>query len=403
MVALLPAALATVFCWCVFARRLERVGLTAPIVFVTVGWMLAVVFGMTELEGERELVKVIAEVTLVWVLFADASKVRMSQFRRDLGIYTRLLGVGLPLTVALGAVVAVVLLDFDAWAAVLLGAALAPTDAALGATVMSNPRVPEHIRRALNVESGLNDGIATPIVLVAIAGVATAEGIPGVDDPGRAVLALLVGLVVGAVVGGLGGFITRWARRQGWLSEDLGGPAVLALALLAYTGALVVEGNGFVAAFVGGLVFGGTAGRGGPKEVAFVDQSGALASMVSWLTFGVLVVPVIGDWLSWSVIAYAVLSLTVVRMLPVALALVGAPGFDRFGVLFVGWFGPRGLASVIFALLALEDLHDAGTEVVAVIALTVLLSVVGHGLTANPLARRFATSPTATSPTPQHS
>jgi NhaP-type Na+/H+ or K+/H+ antiporter len=164
---------------------------------------------------------------------------------------------------------------------------------------------------------------------------------------------------------------------------------VLALALLAYSGALVVDGNGFVAAFVGGLAFGGTAGRGGPQEVAFVEQSGALASMVSWLTFGALAVPFIGDWLSWKVVAYALLSLTVVRMLPVGLALARAKGFDRSGVLFIGWFGPRGLASVIFALLALEDLHGAGTEVVAVIALTVLLSVVAHGLTANPLARRL--------------
>jgi sodium/hydrogen antiporter len=389
MMEMLPVALATIFCWCVLARRLERLGLTAPIVFVSVGWVLAVVLGKSTLEGDHEVVKLIAEVTLVWVLFADASKVRLSQFRRDLGIYTRLLGVGLPLTVALGAWVAVVLLNFDVWAAVLLAAALAPTDAALGAAVMSNPVVPERIRRALNVESGLNDGIATPIVLVAIAGVATAEGITGVDDPGRAVLALLVGLVVGVVVGGLGGYLTRMARRRGWLPEDLGGPAVLALALLAYVGALVVDGNGFVAAFVGGLVFGGTAGRGGPREVAFVEQSGALASMVSWLTFGALAVPFVGDWLSWEVCAYAVLSLTIVRMLPVGLALAGAEGFDRFGILFIGWFGPRGLASVIFALLALEDLHGAGTEVVAVIALTVLLSVVAHGFTANPLARRF--------------
>ena len=151
-------------------RLLVRVGpparegrLTAPIVFVSVGWVLAMVLGMSALEGHHELVKLVAEVTLVWVLFADASKVRLSQFRRDLPIYTRLLGVGLPLTVALGAWVAVVLLDFDIWAAVLLAAALAPTDAALGASVMSNPTVPERIRRALNVESGLNDGIATPM------------------------------------------------------------------------------------------------------------------------------------------------------------------------------------------------------------------------------------------------
>jgi NhaP-type Na+/H+ or K+/H+ antiporter len=303
----------------------------------------------------------------------------------------RLLGIGLPRPVALGAAVAIWVLGLDPWAALLLGAALAPTDAALGASVMSNPRVPDKVRSALNVESGLNDGIATPIVLVAIAGVAADAGIAGVEGPGRAVLALVVGVLVGLAVGGLGGAITRLARERGWLSEELGGPAVLALALLAYTGALLVDGNGFVSAFVGGLVFGNVAGRGGEKEVYFVEQQGALASMISWLVFGALAVPVIGDWWSWSVIVYVVLSLTVVRMLPVAVALLGA-GFDRYAVIFIGWFGPRGLASVIFALLALEGLEEAGSDVVAVISLTVLVSVVVHGFSAGPLANRFHSS-----------
>jgi len=388
----LTLVLVTIFGWCVLASRLQRVGLTAPIVFVTAGFVLAEGLEILDLALEPHLVKVIAEVTLVWVLFADASLVRPSQFRRDLGMYGRLLGVGLPLTIALGTATALVLLDVDLWAALLIGAALAPTDAALGASVMSDPAVPDKVRRALNVESGLNDGIATPIVLVAIAGVAASEGIAGVESPSRAVLALLVGVLAGSAVGGLGGAATRVARRRGWLSEELAGPAVLTLALLAYTGALLVEGNGFVAAFVGGLVFGGVAGRGGEKEVYFVEQSGALASMISWLIFGALVVPVIGDSWTPTVLAYAVLSLTVIRMLPVALALVGA-GVDRFGVAFVGWFGPRGLASVIFALLAVEDLHDAGKDLVAVIAFTVLLSVVAHGFSAGPLASRFTKSP----------
>jgi NhaP-type Na+/H+ or K+/H+ antiporter len=247
------------------------------------------------------------------------------------------------------------------------------------------------------VESGLNDGIATPVVLLAIAGVAMSEGIVGVEGPGRAVVALVVGVVVGGAVGGLGGVVTRHARHRNWLSEELGGPAVLALALLSYTASNAVDGNGFVAAFVGGLVFGSVAGRGGATEVYFVDQSAALAAMVSWLAFGALAVPVIGAWLSWSVVLYAVLSLTVLRMVPVALALLGA-GLGRYDVLFVGWFGPRGLASVIFALLALEDLAGAGRELVAVIALTVLLSVLLHGTTAGPLARRFRTDPAPDTP-----
>ena len=183
-----------------------------------------------------------------------------------------------------------------------------------------------------------------------------------------------------------------WPETEAGFPRSLGGPAVLALALLAYTGALLVDGNGFVAAFVGGLLFGGVAGRGGEKEVYFVEQSGSMASMISWLIFGALAVPVIGDSWTPQLLVYAVLSLTVVRMLPVALALAGA-GFDRFAVAFVGWFGPRGLASVIFALIAMEDLHDAGKDLVAVIAFTVLLSVLAHGFSGGPLAKRFKQSP----------
>jgi NhaP-type Na+/H+ or K+/H+ antiporter len=377
-----------VFLWSVFAARLGRVGLSSAIVFVAVGFAFTQIFDVLHVPAEPELVKVVAEVTLVWMLFADASAVQLTDFRRDLMMYVRLLGIGLPLTILLGGLVAVALLGFGVWPALLVGAALAPTDAALGASVMSDPTVPSRIRRVLNVESGLNDGIATPIVLVAIAGVAADEGIGGVHGPGHALVALLVGLLVGVLVGGAGGVLIRHARRKRWLSEELSGPATLALALLAYTGTLLVDGNGFVAAFVGGLVFGNTAGPGGEKEAYFVEQSADLAAMISWLIFGALAVPAIGHWFEWPVFGYALLSLTAIRMVPVALALLGS-GFDRFSVAFIGWFGPRGLASVIFALLALEDLGPAAQEVTATIALTVLLSVGAHGLTARPFATHF--------------
>jgi sodium/hydrogen antiporter len=392
----LSLILATVFLWAAWSAKAERLYLSAPIVFVTAGFLYAE--GL-DLHLGHEPVKVVAEATLVWVLFADASGVEVKKLRIDAGLYVRLLGVGLPLTVALGTIIAMTLLHLDFWLALLVGAALAPTDAALGATVMSNPMIPSRIRRLLNVESGLNDGIVTPVVLVAIAGVAADEGIAGIEGPGHAAIALLVGLSVGVVLGVLGGLFTRRARRRGWLSEDFAGPGVLALALLTYTVAVYVEGNGFVAAFVGGLAFGATAGRGGRKETEYVEQTAGLASAVSWLLFGALAVPMIFDVHDWKVVAYALLSLTVVRMLPVAVSLVGTE-FDRSAMAFIGWFGPRGLASVIFALLALEDLHGAAEEVAAVIALTVLLSVLAHGLSATPLARRYGSASAEASPTP---
>ena len=381
--------LATIVLFGAFAARAGRVFLTAPIVFVTAGYLYTEVLGVLDLDAEVEPVKVLAEVTLVWLLFADASAVDLRRFRDDLGTQARLLGVALPLTVALGTVLAVTLLDLDPWAGLLLGAALAPTDAALGAAVMSNPRVPEHIRRTLNIESGLNDGIVTPVVLLAIAGVASANGIGDAESPEGALVSLVVGIAVGFAVGAGGGCLMRAAGRRGWLLTELAGPAVLALALLAYSSALLVDGNGFVAAFVGGLLFGRFAGSGGAREVAYVEETAGLASMVAWLLLGALVVPTVGEYVGWREALYALLSLTVIRMVPVAVSLLGS-GTPRGEVAFIGWFGPRGLASVIFALLALEALHDVALELVATIALTVVLSVLLHGLSAGPLAARFA-------------
>jgi NhaP-type Na+/H+ or K+/H+ antiporter len=228
------------------------------------------------------------------------------------------------------------------------------------------------------VESGLNDGIATPVVLIALAGALTAEGL--VD--------LAVGLGTGAGFGALGGCLMRIARRRDWTSEDVAGPAVLALALAAYAGTLWCGGNGFVAAFVAGSAFGHFADRGGTKEVFYVEQTAGLLSLLTWLVFGAVAVPIVLERAGWQVLCYAVLSLTVVRMLPVAVALTGTR-LPLPTVAFLGWFGPRGLASVIFAVLALEELPGAAGGVVAVIGTTVLLSVVAHGLSAKPLAARY--------------
>jgi sodium/hydrogen antiporter len=385
-----------VFVWGLFSARLGRADLSAPIVFVVVGLLASPAI---EADVSPEAVRVLAELTLVWVLFADAARVGLRELRTDLGLYVRLLGVALPLTVAAGALLAVVMLDgLSFWLALLVGAALAPTDAALGAAVMTDPVVPERVRRVLNVESGLNDGIATPIVSVAIVGAAAAEDVQGAPSVGGAILELGIGLAVGIVMGLVGGRAMRVARRRGWASENFAGPAVLALALAAYSGTLALDGNGFVAAFVAGLVFGNSAGRGGVNEVFYVEQTAGLVSLLTWLMFGALAVPTIIERADWLVLAYAVLSLTVVRMLPVALALVRS-GLPPPTVAFIGWFGPRGLASIIFALIALEGLHSDAERAVAVIGVTVLLSVVAHGLSAKPLANRYGAVAAVSTPT----
>jgi NhaP-type Na+/H+ or K+/H+ antiporter len=190
----------------------------------------------------------------------------------------------------------------------------------------------------------------------------------------------------------------RIARRRGWASEDLAGPAVLALALGTYAVTLELGGNGFVAAFVAGLAFGSSAGRGGAKEVFYVEQTAGLVSLLTWLLFGAVAVPTIVEQADWQVVGYAVLSLTVIRMLPVVIALTRS-GVSLPTMAFIGWFGPRGLASIIFALLALEELHVASDRAVAIIGMTVLLSVFAHGLSAKPLAQRYGAS--AAEPAPR--
>jgi NhaP-type Na+/H+ or K+/H+ antiporter len=376
-----------VFGWGVFSARLGKADLSAPIVFVVVGVLLSEVMDVIHPDVSDETIKVLAELTLVLVLFADAARVGLRELRSDLGLYARLLGLGLPLTILAGTISAMVLFDgMGFWVALLIGAALAPTDAALGASVMTDPAVPMRVRRVLNVESGLNDGIATPVVTVAIAGAA----LEGAHAPsvGGALVDLAIGLAVGIAVGLIGGRAMRMARRRDWASEDLAGPAVLALSLVAYAGTLVLDGNGFVAAFVGGLLFGNFAGRGGAKEVFYVEQTAGLISLMTWLLFGAVAVPIVWREAEWQIVVYAVLSLTIIRMLPVLLSLLGS-GLSRPTVAFVGWFGPRGLASIIFALIALEDLHGVADLAVAVIGTTVLLSVLAHGLSAKPLAARF--------------
>ena len=389
---------AVLFGWGLVSARLERADLTAPIVFVAVGAALAW-SGLVDGPEATEQLTPLVEVTLVWLLFSDAARLPLADLRKDVGTYVRLLGIGLPLTILLGwGLAAWFFPELGLWLALFLGAALAPTDAALGVPVVTNPVVPARIRELITVESGLNDGIATPVVLLAIAGGAAALGLETEEGATPAVVQLALGALLGAAIGALGGWLMRQARRRRLAAEEFTGIAVLALALLGYSSAVVLGVNGFVAAFCAGLAFGAFAGRRAAEELVFLEQMGGLVSLLVWLAFGAIAIPVMLERLEVLTVVYAVLSLTVVRMLPVALASIGAR-LDLRTILFVGWFGPRGLASLVFALLGLEALGSAADEVVAVIAFTVLLSVVVHGVSAAPLARRYGRTGGRSTPT----
>ena len=248
----------------------------------------------------------------------------------------------------------------------------------------------------------LNDGIATPFVSVALAGAATADHVSGAADVAKAVAELGLGIVVGVAVGGAGGLLVKATRARGWAAEGFAGSAVLALAVCAYACSLAVGGNGFIAAFIGGLAFGTASGRQGTPLVPFVEEAGALVSLLVWLAFGAVAVTPAVQHLTWQILVYTAASLTLIRMVPVAVALAGT----RLGwptVAFTGWFGPRGLASVVFALLALEQLGAKDAQpAVTIISITVMLSVIAHGITAEPLAERYAAALSRSAAGPAH-
>lgn len=381
-----------VFGFALISRRLSRMLLTAPLVFVFVGSVIGLTLDPVGEQGVLSI-KLIAEITLVLILFHDAATVRPRDIGADKGAISRLLLIGFPLTVLLGWGVALALFpELSPAFALLLAAALAPTDAGLGAPTVLNPVVPVRVRRLLNVESGLNDGLATPVVLFAVAAVAGSEGLQDETPLIDAVLELVVGVAVGAVMGGVGGLLLGWSARRRYSSVGNRALAVLMIPLLAYGMAAVIDGNGFVAAFISGTAFAGAARRV-DKEQDALELTEQLANPMGyavWLTFGIAAVPLVWDAAGWRELTFAFLALTVLRMLPVALALLGTR-LRLPSVAFVGWFGPRGLASIVFALIALETLEEnTSLQIVLVtISLTVVLSVIAHGLSAEPLARRY--------------
>jgi sodium/hydrogen antiporter len=384
-----------VFGWAVFSEWLAARNLTGPLIFLVAGFVLANArWGIGSVDIESSTVHHLAEITLALLLFADASGVPVAAARQDLPLTARLLGVGLPLSMLAGTAVAVVLYPSLPLAlAGLLAASLAPTDAALSASVIADERLPIGVRRVLNVESGLNDGIATPVVTFCIASAAAALGAVTheFDDGFGAVVELAIGIAVGATLALVGGRLVAIAHSRGWLQHGARRLATLALAILAFLTASEVGGNPFVSAFIGGLVFGASARTDAAESTELTELTGSLLSLVLWFVFGAGFVLPAFERLDGRSVLYAVLSLTVVRMVPVAIALLGS-GRDRMTTVFLGWFGPRGLASAVFALLAVEELGVADPRLLVVldaITLTIVLSIVAHGLTARPLATRY--------------
>jgi NhaP-type Na+/H+ or K+/H+ antiporter len=389
----LPTIALALLAYAAVSGRLEGTPITAPMVFTAVGLLVgADTLGLVDPAVSGEAVKLLAEATLALVLFGDASRIDLHALREEVSIPARLLGLGLPLTLIVGFGIGLALLGALSWPeALLLSVILAPTDAALGQAVVTLPRLPSRVRQGLNVESGLNDGICVPLFFVVLAIAQAQAG----DVTDVAALKLVVeeigfGVVGGIMAGTLAAAIVVLAGRRSLVGEGWMQIVPLAAAVLAYSLADGMGGSGFIAAFVGGMVFGGLRRRHGGEVGYLIEELGGVLNAITFIVYGaVMLGPAIGA-VSWTIALYAVLSLTVARMLPVAAAMLGT-GARRPTVGFLGWFGPRGLASIVFAVILVEEgglPHE--NLLVTTIVITIGLSVLAHGVTAAPLANRYA-------------
>jgi NhaP-type Na+/H+ or K+/H+ antiporter len=386
-----------VFAYSLVAGRLGRTVISGPILFTAFGLTVGPLgLDLLGFHAQWHDLKLLAELTLALVLFSDAAKTNLTALHSNIGIPRRLLLLGLPLTIALGIAVGLGLFPQLGFLEVaLLATMLAPTDAALGKAVVTDERVPAGVREGLNVESGLNDGICVPILLVFLTLATTAAE---AADPLLLTVRLMteeigIGLGVGVGVTLIGGSLIWAAERRGWVTESWRQLTVAALAVSCFALAQVLGGSGFIAAFTGGLMFGWLCGPIKRPLLLAADGTGDTMALFTWVIFGASVITLgIGD-LSWQVVVYALLSLTLIRMLPVFLSLYGL-GLSARTMLFLGWFGPRGLASIVFIVIVLNESADnpllthGGTLAMTVVT-TVVLSILAHGLSANPLVRRF--------------
>jgi sodium/hydrogen antiporter len=376
--------------YAVASRALGRTVLTPAIFFLSFGILFGdAVLGWFAVEADGAALRLIAETTLALVLFADASRINLRLLRREIAVPARLLGIGLPLTIVAGTAAAYLLLPgLTGVEAALLAIAVAPTDAALGQTVVSDERVPSRIRQGLNVESGLNDGLCVPLLLIALA-FASAEG--GAEtEPVRLVLEEVGFGVVGGLAAGVSGAVAlAFGRRRGWVAGAWAPLIPLAATGMAYGLATVLHGSGLIAAFTAGLAFGTIAAEGEREVEETIETIGDGFSAATFFVFGAAILPVMLGAFTWASLVFVVVALTAARMLPVALALLGTRARVPT-VAFVGWFGPRGLASIVFAVLILQAEPIPNLDLIlATIGLTVVVSVYAHGATALPLTGRY--------------
>ncbi len=390
---ILAVIAAFVFAYCLVAARLQRTQFNGPLIYVACGLILGpYCLNMVAMDVDGETLKTLAEITLAVVLFTDSAGANLPVLRRVRRLPARLLLIGLPLTISFGFFSGSLLYSNLTWIELaLLATMLAPTDAALGQAVINNESVPGAVREGLNVESGLNDGICVPVLLLflAMSSDSLDQGAVLIQMVELPLQAIGIGSVIGISSALIGCISINASVKRDWIDGAWTQIPVIALAVACFATSQWLGGSGFIACFVGGLFFGGMIREQKQPLLKAADGTGDVLSMITWFIFGALF---IGDCLlapEWRAIAYAMLSLTVVRIIPVFLAVLGM-GLKTDSKLFMGWFGPRGLASIVFIVMVNEANLPGSKTLVQAVTWTVLLSVILHGITANPLANVYA-------------
>jgi NhaP-type Na+/H+ or K+/H+ antiporter len=389
---ILAVVAAFVFLYSLVASRLDRTPINGALVYIVCGLACGPMgFGLLGFTFDAEGMKRLAEFTLALVLFTDSANANLPVLKRVEQIPFRLLTIGLPLTIALGFGVAYLIFgNLSLFEMALLATMLAPTDAALGKAVVTNPAVPDSVRESLNVESGLNDGICVPVLLLFLA--LAAGSLESSETIGLMIKLPLQAIGIGAAVGialaCAGSQALKLCVNRQWITGTWLQVPIVALAMLCFALAQMWGGSGFIASFVGGLVFGGLARQHKELVLNSAEGTGDTLAMITWFTFGAAVLGKYVEQLNWQILLYALLSLTVVRMVPVFLCVAGR-GLRTDTKLFMGWFGPRGLASIVFGVMVLGQNLPGGDTLVATVTWTVVLSIILHGLSANTLAKAY--------------
>ncbi|MGW5002919.1 cation:proton antiporter domain-containing protein [Streptomyces hydrogenans] len=399
MIALL-VLVSLLFLWTLVSDRLARWSVTAPITFAAAGILLSGLdHPLVPLDVDTHTFQRAIELVLAVMLFTDATETRdYARLRGPVG-EGRLLGIALPASLVLATLAGALVFPGTSWWLLAVAALVVmPMDLAPVLMILRDERVPLRVRAALNIEGGFNDGLISPLFVFCVANLVSAEG----DTFGDLLLNALKGAVYAAVIGSVLGYLAseavRRALESGWARPASLRMAGLALPFLTYAASVLVEGNGFVAAFVAGLWYANTVSVVGTGSLDLVQDTSHLLALAAWYAFGALAAEAFADGIAFQVLTYALLVLTVARFVPVAASLTGT-AFTRAERAAIGWLGPRGVTSIVFAVLAYVQLPEEQADfVVNVTAATVLLSVVLHGVTAEPVARWFARHPRAEEP-----